>query len=284
MNAPALVRTPAQPARHPPPTQPPSGGHRKRPSDRRALAIGLGISLVIHLVLIALASRWLYMERDPAPAGRAARTSAPEPQGMRVYQLAEGAPPIEQVTEPPEEGRPETRVITPVPAGPARPAGDAAEEGTPDAVPRAVDRIRTPPRDDRLWVLPSDRPPPLKSDEELMLERVYGKLEQLNDSILAEIEAGRRALDWTIQGEDGKRWGVSPEGLHLGGVTLPLPMLGLPSSREGARARTREWEEIQGQADWARVRDRFDERAKAIRERRDREREAQRKPPPDSPP
>ncbi|HLU26064.1 MAG TPA: hypothetical protein VKZ58_10215 [Longimicrobiales bacterium] len=282
MNAPALVRSPAQPA-HQPPTLPSPGGNRRRPSYRRALAVGLGVSLVINIIAIILAGRWLYTERPPAPVGRAPGAADRPLQGMRVYQLAEGAPPLEEEAERPEERQVDPRVTTPPQAGPgaAGGAGGEVEQGPPTVVPRAVDRIRTPLRDERLWAMPSDRPPPLKSEEELMLERVYGKLGQLNDSLMAEAEARRRATDWTIKGEDGKRWGISPAGLHLGGITVPLPALGLPSSREDARNRLREWGEIQDQADRARVRDRFDERAKAIRERRDREREAQRKPPPD---
>ena len=30
--------------------------------------------------------------------------------------------------------------------------------------------------------------------------------------------------DWTYTDEEGRRWGVSPEGLHLGDVTIPIPL------------------------------------------------------------
>ena len=33
----------------------------------------------------------------------------------------------------------------------------------------------------------------------------------------------RRARDWTFE-RDGERWGISPDGIHLGDVTIPLPI------------------------------------------------------------
>jgi hypothetical protein len=85
-----------------------------------------------------------------------------------------------------------------------------------------------------------------------------------------ETELARRAMDWTVEGKDGERWGVSPGKLHLGTVTLPLPvqLRGTPDDEEAARA----WAEAQRHADHARTRSLFDERARALRERRERER------------
>ncbi|MGH7475225.1 MAG: hypothetical protein ACRELD_02960, partial [Longimicrobiales bacterium] len=139
----------------------------------------------------------------------------------------------------------------------------------------AAERLRPRHADERLWA-PVDRlalPP--ESDEARMRERLAGRIGTWNDSIAAEEEAARRALDWTVKGKNGERWGISPAGIHLGTITLPAPVF---AGNAEAAARAREWNEIQGQADHARIRDRFDDRVRAIRERKDAERAA-RKPP-----
>jgi len=126
--------------------------------------------------------------------------------------------------------------------------------------------------DPRLWApLPWVIADPASPAEEAT-GHLARRLGVLNDSLAAEADAARRASDWTITDKDGKRWGISPEGIHLGGITLPAPIFGPPMGSDAAR-RQGEWGEIQGQADRARTRDRFDERARAIRERKDKERE-----------
>jgi hypothetical protein len=81
------------------------------------------------------------------------------------------------------------------------------------------------------------------------------------------------ARDWTFTDGEGKRWGVSPAGIHLGDLTLPVPGFGPASARrDEIDARLREWTEIQDQAERARILDMFEERIEAIRQRRDGER------------
>jgi hypothetical protein len=87
------------------------------------------------------------------------------------------------------------------------------------------------------------------------------------------------ARDWTVRDAEGNRWGISPQGIHLGKFTLPLSsdttrdlFQPPPDRRDGVNARLREWAEIQDQARRAETRAIFNERVKEIRERKEAER------------
>jgi len=273
MSSPALQRSPVHTAPPvPPPAARPSSPSRaaqRRTAQRRALIAGIAASVIIHLLAV-LTSRYLITFAVPhAPAPQGSSERRPAAPGMRVYQIrpiAGEAPPIE---EPATRPRPETAPSTVAP----QPAAEGPSEGGgAGRVAAPAERLR--PRDvgdPRLWA-----PLPLLVERtvtpaEAAREHLYGRIEALSDSLAMEAEAARRATDWTIKGPGGKRWGISSEGIHLGGITLPAPSLG--AGREDARERQREWGEIQDQADRARIRDRFDERAREIRERKDQERQ-----------
>jgi hypothetical protein len=142
-----------------------------------------------------------------------------------------------------------------------------------------VDRLQPELVDPRLWERAGAPPEPEKSDFERAKERVYARIEMLNDSLAAEGEAERRATDWTFTDKDGKKWGISPgmpPKVHLGGKTVPLPF-GFsppPDQAKEARDRSRKLGEIRDHADRARVRGTFDEQVKATRAERDRSRSA----------
>ena len=61
------------------------------------------------------------------------------------------------------------------------------------------------------------------------------------DSLRLSEEQLREARDWTFTDGDGERWGISPEGIHLGDVTIPLPV-GQLLSPTGPRRRELERE------------------------------------------
>ena len=233
------------------------------------LAAGLAASLVLH-ALAVLVSRYVFTvavpQRQAVPASPTRPMAFP---GLRVYDVQavveETAPPEEQVAQdrPEEPSR-----VPPTRSEAEAEPGEAAEAGPADRTLSPAERLR--PRDigdPRLWApLPwvVEAPP---TPAEAATEHLARRLGELNDSLALEADAARRAVDWTIKGKDGKRWGISPDGIHLGGITLPAPSFGPKSQRE------RDWEESQGQADRARIRDRFDQRAKELRERKDRERQ-----------
>lgn len=92
-----------------------------------------------------------------------------------------------------------------------------------------------------------------KTDHERYVERLQSRIDAVNDSLGLESNRNRTTADWTVTGSDGDRWGLAPDGLHLGGVIIPRAVLPLPAatgdnqSMEAARERQRMREEIQRQ-------------------------------------
>jgi hypothetical protein len=253
----------------------------------------MGISALLHLLLLLFASRaWIPVRSHGGGAEAAARpagSSLPEMQALRLRLTDDAEPlaPEEVPEEVPERAAPEMVAPrrTPIPVVPASPAVDprARGEGTqPDA---AAPTARTPAErmqpglgDPRLWERPGAPPEPEKSDFERARERVYARIDALNDSLAAEGAAADRATDWTFTDKDGKKWGVSPGGIHLGGVTLPIPIRapGPPDKAKEERDRARKGAEIDWHGDRARVRGSIQDQIKATREEKDRARAAKR--------
>ena len=229
--------------------------------------MALLISLAVHWLILNAAGAWL--DPDPDRAHRRAEPILAEPpRGMRAIQLADPEPrePVEPEEPEPEEEEPELEPEEP--AAVARADVEAAPADTLSAADRLAPRVVDP----RLWrpmvLLP--REPTIEDVE----ARVAAAVELLSDSALAAAEAALRARDWTVEDESGGRWGISPGTIHLGQLTLPLPIW-LPVDPEVAAA-NRQWHELDQQLERARILETFQERVKAIRERRDREREEQR--------
>jgi hypothetical protein len=161
---------------------------------------------------------------------------------------------------------------TPIPAQPNR----AAEITN---VPPIGERIRTRDIDPRLWSEPERALPPVPTDAELARGRLYARLGAYNDSMLIAAEAAARATDWTATDANGDRWGVSPGKLHLGPITLPLPVSFSPppGRRDEIAGRVRTWNETEYQVGRAVVRDDFTSQVRAIRARKDAERDSTRR-------
>jgi hypothetical protein len=253
-------------------TQPPqnhrsSEGRRsleeRRARERRVLVVGLIGSVLLHLLVLGVLGDWLI----PDPGSGAPPSPRPlllePPTGLRAVDLVEV--PVEVGT--PERPRPRPATETPaeaevVLAVPADSVAVPADELT------AADRLAPRVVDPRLWrpmvILPTD---PTIEDVEA---RVAAALELLSDSALAEAEAAIRARDWTVEDARGGRWGISPGKIHLGSLTLPLPIfvpLNVEADLEAGR-----WYELEQALDRSRVLDTFQDRVRAIRERRERER------------
>jgi len=181
-----------------------------------------------------------------------------EPRGMQAIEIrVTEAPPVEPERRP----QPEPEVVEPEPEDATEPSLTGAE------------RLRPRVGDWRLWVVPAlarrlDRTPEERSRE--LEARLHAMLEAYDDSIAAELARAAEAMDWTV-GEEGNKWGVSPQGLHLGPVTLPLPFY-IGPGRE-SEDMLRDYGAIQRQAGEDAIRDAQKERIEAIRERNQRARE-----------
>lgn len=277
-------QVPAAPSPPPPRATP----HPRRSDGYgRVLRWSLLFSLLAHLLLLLLSPAFLRVGLPPGETDEPFDpATAP---GMRMVEtvLVPDAPAPAETSAAETADR--TRVTTPTrdPGVPLRPT--SPRPGAPETVPAARGETRDDPlrpglRDPRLWVTPRRElpPPPEPTQEELharYMEHLQGRIDALNDSIAGDAERARRATDWTVRDRSGGRWGVSPEGIHLGGVTLPPVRLQGDRDKElAAQERQRQREEIQRQAEEAERRQVREERTRATRERRD----AERQPPPES--
>jgi len=122
------------------------------------------------------------------------------------------------------------------------------------------------------------------TDHEVAELRMRWSITEWNEAMAAERVAAEEALDWTHTDADGNKWGVSPGKLHLGGLTLPLPVnFGPPPGRsDEIDRRVQEYQAAERQAGRARVWETWEQRAKEIRARKDREREQARAQRPDT--
>jgi hypothetical protein len=122
--------------------------------------------------------------------------------------------------------------------------------------------------------------------EEILALDLDIALAAVRDSLNAAQDRAADALDWTWTDSDGKRWGISPGKIHLGDLTLPLPgwqqMGSSPWNREAEMERARRDAEIDRQAVTGLILQTWEERFRAMRERRDRARADQRGTPPDT--
>jgi hypothetical protein len=237
--------------------------------------VGLAVSVVVHaLAILAYTAMRPIVPAGPIPSVAPTRSGAVG-DAMRVIRLravtVEGARP-----DDPSE-------VRPTEAPPLRPgAPDLSDTRGPGIVapgPTAAERLRPHLSDGRIWA-PLDAELNALTLEQRLELGLAGDIADWQDSV-AVAEAAERALtDWTRTDAQGRRWGVSEGKLHLGDITLPLPFsFGTPVGRRDEFLRRQwEWEEIQGGAASGLMRDSWKERAKAIRERRDRERAAETRP------
>jgi hypothetical protein len=190
--------------------------------------------------------------------------------------------PLDEVAAAPPPSAP-----APTYAPPRRPAARFPEPTTPGEPERAGppsasggvrgmtpgQKLRPQLIDPRLWATPEEILGAPVNEAERMRARLYSRLEEINDSIAGIDEAHRKANDWTIKDKNGGKWGIDPKGIHLGKLTLPAPLLNPPADQRAEVERQQaNWREINTQEDRARLHSAFNDRVKAIRERKEKER------------
>ena len=246
-----------------------------RSSHRRVMALGIGLSAALHVIVIVLYSFGL-REWGPRESLLGVESASRPFSGMRVVQVVE----ISEPEDPADAPRPEPRV-EPEPVvdaqGPEPAAGPAEEEpaegGEARGVVRAADVLRVRSSDARLWRAALPEVFQLTEAERLQLE-LAGLLEAWNDSVAAALSAETAFTDWTRTDDQGNRWGVSPGKLHLGSLTLPLPFNFGGTTWQRQRTARRAWEDadILNSLNAQEFRAHWEDRARAIRERKDRQR------------
>lgn len=272
-----------QPSQDPTSSGPGSSGAPRR--EQRALAWGLGISLLAHLAVLFLYPSVMVRltPDDGAPRPEEPLVQLP---AMEVVQLDPLPDEPEEVEAEPEEPEPAEPVVAePEPAEPAEPATPAVE---PTPLPADVDEeaerrrlveLLTPqPGDPRLWA-PLDEEYMDLTDAERAQLILHGMIQDWNDSVAIAVALSDAARDWTYTDDEGRRWGLSPGQLHLGDFSIPLPFqIGGPQGFFEDRSRERWIAEDLARGIGAQViRETWAERARAIRERMDAEREQRRR-------
>ena len=248
---------------------------RSRSRYRRAFWISLGLSAVFHLGLVLLYPNLLH--RAPLRFPGFGPSAPPvRPLGTELVNLRE-LPADENPDVLPPEEIPDTEVPADAIPTPDVGAGESPEAELLRSLapgPTAAERLRPRAGDLRLWA-PVNPELMVLTETELMRLLLSAELEDLADSMAVAEELARRGTDWTYTDDEGRRWGVSPEGLHLGDITLPIPgFSAAPFNREQNAARMWAWDDIDRAAGRKGVQDVWKERAEAIRRRM----EAERKP------
>jgi hypothetical protein len=259
-----LLRPPRAPSRKessggaPPKRQALSSVRDRARHYRVAVYTGLVLSVLLHILAVRLSPLiFRYMGPESTLFAPPQPIQA-EPQGMQALDIrvVENLP-VEATPEPEPEPEPE-----PVAEEPAETSG---------APVAAAERLRPRVGDWRLWwyspaTYRTDMTPAERTAE--LEARLYAMLEVYDDSMAAELARLQEQMDWTV-GEEGNKWGVSPGKIHLGPVTLPLPIY-IGPGRE-AEDMLSDYNAIRRQAGQAEIDESFEARVKAIRERRARE-------------
>lgn len=262
----------------PPRTDPDATGVRPRPAPatsrqergrlyRKALLAGLALSVLLHLAALLVGGF-----RFGAPPPAEIPPPPAEEEGLEVVEIRLPEPPP---PEEPRRRRPEDlEVVEAVPRVPAEPRAELPgrrAEVSEEAAMTNAERLRPRMGDERLWVDFND---PISVEERESYDRAVAALRRIVrqwlDSLKLTEEQRQRAMDWTV-GKGDRKWGISAEGLHLGDITIPLPIgqflsEGGPRAREAQRA-LRELREIRNQDVRAEVDETLKERREAMRER-----------------
>lgn len=89
--------------------------------------------------------------------------------------------------------------------------------------------------DGSLWVTPRPALPAAVADQlygepvrrdSVAIARLQAMVDTLN-RILDEEQRAHRLPDWTIGGDDGPKWGIDQQWIHLGDIKIPTPVLAL---------------------------------------------------------
>jgi hypothetical protein len=265
---PAPLRTPEPPRRAP--SRPP-----KPLSFDRVLLWSLLVSIAVHFGILLLSP--LFIQVGVPPGDVAAGDGEPAPGRFGMEWIVPVASPsaTAEAEAPPADAAEERSATAEREREPVRATRSGSEAGgAPAADSRGgsvTEALRPGYSDGRLWVNPRElrieRDAPR---HEAYMEHLQARIDALNDSTYA---AGPNT-DWTFADKEGRRWGLSEKGLHLGGITIPKELVPVPLStgtnqdQEEERERVRQREEIIRQ-EGDRAREEARERSrKAAEERR----------------
>ncbi|MEO5579811.1 MAG: hypothetical protein ABIR58_04080 [Gemmatimonadaceae bacterium] len=249
------------------------------------------VSLGVHLLLAAVLVKFLI---SPSAFSMIfGRTASPAVPAERIGFLA-----LPTAAGPPVEGRsggdgrpirqaPVRRLVAPasVPATIPEPTiGTRADpdEGTGPLIGGGGPSRGIRPRysDPRLWAAPGDLLIAPKTATQRLDSVIATIIQPFNDSV-AIASGQRKPGDWTFE-KDGRKYGIDPQFIRLGNVSiptallalLPINMTGNPTVNERNRAQNQLHADIFSQAQRGMNEADFKKAVKSIRERKERERAA----------
>ena len=207
---------------------------------RRAWWTGIVLSTLAHVVLFAWAARELRLN---AARFEAVPRAVRPPDGIQVIEVRPVTPEETEVRDdrrlirlppdPEERTRPPER--DPAPSGAPTPmSGGRDEEGLGMT---NAEKLQPREGDRRLWKDFEDEQMPeyIQNRWARAEGAIRARLSQMLDSLSLSEEQRRKALDW-LTGEDDEEWGVTPEGLVLGGTVIPMDV-GSMFAETGPRGR-----------------------------------------------
>jgi hypothetical protein len=207
---------------------------------RRAWWTGIVLSALLHVVLFAWVARELRL--NAARFETMPRAVRP-PEGIQVIEVRPVTPEevgvrddrrlIQLPPDPEERTRPPER--DPTPSGVPTPMSGGRDEqglGMTNA-----EKLQPREGDSRLWkdFEEEQMPEYIQSRWARAEGAIRARLSQMLDSLNLSEEQRRKALDW-LTGEDDEEWGVTPDGLVLGGTVIPMDV-GSMFAEEGPRGR-----------------------------------------------
>jgi hypothetical protein len=249
-----------------------------------ALHIVLGAGLIWVLSIPYPFHDWMHLTPQPEePPERISYVTLPSAGGGGAAEQEPGtavaprqARPLRAPTSVP------TSVPTPTPG--ARPAQPSGAEGTGTGTGNGLRQGISPSFEDpRVWLPPGEVQGAPKSPSQRLDSALVSVLRTHQDSLNALGEArGRQPGDWTFE-KGGKKWGIDRNKIYIGDHSIPTAILALlplnsgsnPIKNREERALNSQREEIMEQAQRAMNEEEFREAVKRIRERKEREHQAE---------
>lgn len=272
------------------------GWYRIHGRSRASLLVSLGVHVAVIGVLANMVFRY-----DIGSLGVAERPDRATPERLRYVRVAPepsagGAAGATRPALRPTATR-RLRAPTRVPAGIPQPPPTNTTAAAPGVEDRAggagrgadvtaATGVQPAYTDPRLWPQPGPFTPVPKTAAERTDSAVKAAFGIFVDSMqTAEANKGRAPGDWTVKDKSGGKWGWDEKGIRLGRLTIPQAVLSLlplnvqanPTFNDPVTRRENSFRrgDILYHANRAASEDEFRRAVKRIRERKDRERAAE---------
>ncbi|MEO8192241.1 MAG: hypothetical protein ABI681_00220 [Gemmatimonadales bacterium] len=259
----------------------------RRPSRALVLSVALHLVLAFALVryLVSPAAFMMIFGRahsPEVPAERIGFLRLPKSSGPPVAGRSGGDGRPVSKTPPKRLVAPTAIPTTIAPAPPSAPQSAEPEQGSGPLVGTGgpARGIRPSYSDPRVWVAPGDIVAAPKSAKEKLDSAIASIVAPFNDSV-AIASGQRKPGDWTFE-RGGRKYGIDPQFIRLGKVSIPTALLALlpinttgnPTMNDRNRAQNQLHSDIFWQAQRGMNEADFKKAVKSIRERKEREKAA----------